>query len=293
MRLDEITVFINVLEAGSFAAAAKRLGMPATTVSAKVAALEKRLGFTLIRRTTRKLHATLEGRRYFERCRTALHDIKSIEAELRAASSAMDGVLRLTASVDIAQTLLPPIIVAFHGAHPRVGVDLVVTDRVADLVADEIDLAIRVGPLRDSSLITRAFVTGPSGLFASRSYLDRMGMPASVEDLRQHDFISLRKSWAQPLTLLRGKEKIKLDLSSGVACDDLLTARALAAMGLGICFLPGYLAQQLDLARVLPELSSPFTGLYFAYPAQAFVPARVSEFISCALTTVKRLEMRP
>lgn len=293
MRIDEITVFINVLEAGSFTAAAKRLGMPATTVSAKVAALERRLGFTLIRRTTRKLNATLEGQAYFERCRTALHDIGAIEAELRAESTGMSGALRLTASVDIAQTLLPPVIAGFRTAYPTVDVDLVVTDRVADLVAENIDLAVRVGPMRDSSLVARAFVTGPSGLFASRAYLDRMGTPASVEGLRHHDLIALRKSWAQPLVMLRGNEKIKLDLSGGVACDDLLTVRALVAMDLGISFLPGYLAQQLDLVRVLPELSSPFTGLYFAYPAQAYVPARVSEFISSALTTVRRFELHP
>lgn len=293
MRIDEITVFVNVLEAGSFTAAARRLGMPATTASARVAALERRLGFTLIRRTTRKLHATPEGQVYFERCRTALNDIGAIEAELRARSTEMGGELRLTASVDIAQTLLPPVIAAFRKAYPTVDIDLIVTDRVADLVAENIDLAVRVGPLRDSSLVARAFVTGPSGLFASRAYLDRMGMPASIEHLHHHDLIALRKPWAQPLVMVRGKDKIKLDLSGGVACDDLLTARALVAMDLGISFLPGYLAHQLDLVRVLPELSSPFTGLYFAYPAQTFVPARVREFIGYAVTTVRRFQLHP
>lgn len=288
MRIDEISVFINVLEAGSFAGAARRLRMPATTVSAKVAALEERLGVTLIRRTTRKLRATSEGQAYFERCRVALRSIETAEAELRAESTEMVGSLRLTASVDIAQTLLPRVIVAFRGTHPGVNLELVVTDRVADLVADGIDLAVRVGPLRDSSLIARSFVTGPSGLFASQTYLDRRGTPDTVEELRNHDLIAITKPWARPLPMLADDRKISVDLSGGVACDDLLTVRALVTMGLGISFLPGYLAHQLDLVRVLPDLRSPFTGLYFAYPAQKFVPVRVREFMEVAVSTVKR-----
>lgn len=293
MRIDEISVFINVLEAGSFAGAARRLRMPATTVSAKVAALERRLGFTLIQRTTRKLRATPEGQAYFEQCRSALREIETVEAELRAESAGMGGQLRLTASVDIAQTLLPPVIAAFREVYPAVAVDLVVTDRVADLVAEGIDLAVRVGPLRDSSLIARAFVTGPSGLFACRSYLDRRGTPASLDELEHHDLIAISKPWARPLPMMQGDQKISIDLSGGLACDDLLTVRALVAMGLGISFLPGYLAHQFDLVRVLPDLRSPFTGLYFAYPAQKFVPARVREFMGFAISTVKRLGLHP
>jgi len=293
MRIDEISVFINVLEAGSFAGAARRLRMPATTVSAKVAALEQRLGMTLIRRTTRKLRATPEGQAYFERCRIALREIETAEAELRAESTAMVGPLRLTASVDIAQTLLPPVIAAFRDAYPAVHVDLIVTDRVADLVADGIDLAVRVGPLRDSSLIARAFVTGPSGLFASQAYLDRRGTPTSVDELQNHDLIALTKPWAQPLPMLADDRKIAVDLSGGLACDDLMTVRALVAKGLGISFLPGYLAHQLDLVRVLPDLRSPFTGLYFAYPAQKFVPLRVTEFMEIAISTVRRDGLHP
>ncbi|MER8677043.1 MULTISPECIES: LysR substrate-binding domain-containing protein [unclassified Mesorhizobium] len=161
----------------------------------------------MIQRTTRKLRAPPEGQAYFERCRIALREIETVEAELRAESAGMGGQLRLTASVDIAQTLLPPVIAAFRKAYPAVAVDLVVTDPVADLVADGIDLAVRVGPLRDSSLISRAFVTGPSGLFASQAYLDRRGTPVSLEQLEHHDLIALSKAWARPLPMLAGDRK--------------------------------------------------------------------------------------
>ena len=293
MRIDEISVFINVLEAGSFAGAARRLGMPATTVSAKVAALERRLGFTLIQRTTRRLRPTSEGQRYFHRCRAALREIETVEEELRAASSGMGGRLRLTASVDIAQTLLPPVIAAFRNAYAAVAVDLIVTDRIADLVAEGIDLAVRVGPLRDSSLISRAFVRGPSGLFASQAYIERRGVPASPDELQHHDLIAISKPWARPLPMLAGDRKITIDLSGALNCNDLLTVRSLVAMGLGISFLPGYLAHQHGLVPVLPELRSPYTGLYFAYPAQKFVPVRVKAFIDFAVSSVRRLGLHP
>jgi len=292
MRIDEINVFVHVLQAGSFAGAARRLRMPATTVSAKVAALERRLGVTLIQRTTRKLRATPAGQAYFQRCRAGLREIESAEVELLEEAEGLSGVLRLTASVDMAQTLLPRLIGSFSDDYPTIAVELTATDRVVDMVEEGIDLAVRVGPLRDSSLVTRAFVTGPSGLFASQTYIERHGMPARLEDLRHHQTIGFTKPWARPLPMLLGARKVKIELSGRLACDDLLTVRALVEMGYGIGFLPGYLAEQVGLVRVLPTLRSPLTGLYFAYPAQKFVPARVRHFIDHAISGARQEKLR-
>lgn len=292
MRIDEINVFVHVLQAGSFAGAARRLRMPATTVSAKVAALERRLGVTLIQRTTRKLRATPAGQAYFQRCRTGLREIETAEVELMEEAEGLSGVLRLTASVDMAQTLLPRLIGSFSDDYPTLAVELTATDRVVDMVEEGIDLAVRVGPLRDSSLVTRAFVTGPSGLFASQTYIERHGMPARLEDLRHHQTIGFTKPWARPLPMLLGSRKVQIELSGRLACDDLLTVRALVEMGYGIGFLPGYLAEQVGLVRVLPTLRSPLTGLYFAYPAQKFVPARVRRFIDHAISGARQEKLR-
>ena len=292
MRIDEISVFVRVLEAGSFAGAARRLSMPATTVSAKIAALERRLGITLIQRTTRKLRVTPAGQAYFERCRAGLREIEAAEAAVLAEAGGLTGTLRLTASIDTAQALMPPIIAAFREAHPTVAVELIATDAVIDLVEDGIDLAIRVGPLRDSSMVARAFVTGPSGLYASQRYLERRGVPQSVDDLRHHELIGLNKPWARPLSMLWENRNVTIDLTGDLACDDLLTLRSFMTMGLGISFLPGYIAQQAELVRVLPELQSLWTGLYFAYPSQKFVPARVRAFIPFAVSTARRLRLQ-
>ena len=244
MRIDEISVFVQVLEAGSFAGAARRLRMPTSTVSAKVAALEARLGLSLIQRTTRKLRVTPAGQAYFERCRAGLREIEAAEAAITTEAGSLSGLLRLTAAVDIAQTLLPPIISAFRETFPMVKIELIVTDRIVDMITEGVDLAIRVGPLRDSSLVTRSFVTGPSGLFASQSYLDRRGVPVQLDDLKHHDLIGFGKPWAHPMSMLMGNRKVGIDLSGDLGCDDLLTVRNFVALGLGIGFLPAFFADQ-------------------------------------------------
>ncbi len=288
MRIDEISVFVRVLEAGSFTGAARRLGIPTTTVSAKVAALERRLGVTLIKRTTRRMRVTDAGQVYFDRCRTGLREIEAAEAEVAAETGRVAGLLRLTAPVDIAQDILPPVIARFREAMPEVRVEIIVTDRIADLIAEGIDLAIRVGPLRDSSLVTRSFMIGPTGLFACPRYLDRRGTPRSLADLAQHDLIGFGKSRGRPIPMRMGSRKVEVSLTGAVTCDDFHATRAFIAMGLGIGFLPAFLAEDFKLVRVLPELRSDQTGLFFAYPAQKFVPPRVKRFIAFAVDMVGR-----
>lgn len=284
MRYDEIAIFVAVSEAGSFVGAARRLGVPTSTVSARVAALEKRLGLTLIQRTTRKLRLTEAGQSYFEECRSALRQIEAAEDKLTSHAGSGDGLLRVTAPVDISQSLLPPVIAGFRNEFPGVHVDLIVTDRIADLVAEGIDIAVRVGPLRDSSLITRTFVSGPSGLFASADYLDRRGAPQTLDDLIGHDLIGFGKLRGQALRMINGNETADVRLAGALTCDDFLTTRSFVALGLGIGFLPAFLATEITppLVRVLPQYAHQLTGLYFAYPAQRFVPLRVKHFIAYA-----------
>jgi DNA-binding transcriptional LysR family regulator len=287
--IDEVKVFVSVLEAGSFAAAARRLAMPATTVSAKVAALEQRLGVTLIQRTTRKLRATPVGQRYYDRCRIGLRELESAEAEVSMDTDVPAGRLSLTTPVSLARVLLPPIVVGFRQAFPEVKVDILVTDREADLVGEGIDLAVRVGELKDSSFVARLFVYGSGGFFASASYLGRHGTPKHMDELARHEIIGRGGARA-------GREarraQVTLNSLGTITCDDFNLARALIAAGGGIGYLPTLLAHggadDPPLVRVLPEYSVPQTGLYFVYPSQRFVPARVKAFIAFALDVVKR-----
>ena len=149
---DAIPVFVKVVEAGSFSAAARLLNMPKTTVSAKIAALEKRLELKLIQRTTRKLHVTEAGMKYFRHCSNAIHEIELGEAALQSTQGEPTGVLRVTAPVDVGHLVLPRITRAYLARYPETSVELLVSNRFVDLIGEGVDLAIRAGTLKDSSL---------------------------------------------------------------------------------------------------------------------------------------------
>jgi DNA-binding transcriptional LysR family regulator len=164
-----------------------------------------------------------------------------------------------------------------------------VTDREADLVGDGIDLALRVGELKDSSMVARLFTYGFGGFSASANYLARHGMPRNLDDLARHEVIGRGGARA-------AREAVRANAprnpSGTITCDDFNLARALIAMDGGIGYLPTLVADggpgDPPLVRVLPEYSVPETGLYFVYPSQRFVPARVKAFIAFALNAVTR-----
>src|SRR4051812_34855558 len=171
--LNAISVFVKVVEAGSFSGAARLLNMPKTTVSARVAALEASLRVTLIHRTTRKLHVTEPGRRYFAHCLAAMHELEKAHTELASASQEPQGLFRVTAPVDIGHALLPKVVAAFVEKYPRVQVELLLSNRVVDLVAEGVDLALRAGARRDSTLVGQRFFELTANIWASPAYLAR------------------------------------------------------------------------------------------------------------------------
>src|SRR5215510_7139877 len=141
--VDAIAVFVKVVESASFSAAARRLGLPKTTVSAKVAGLERRLGMRLMQRTTRKLRMTDAGERYFHHCAIATREIELGEAALQSAKGKPYGVLKVTAPVDLGHAVLPRIARAYAAKYPDVSLQLIITSRTVDLVDEGVDLAIR------------------------------------------------------------------------------------------------------------------------------------------------------
>ena len=194
MDLDEIEVFVKMVQTRSFTRAARELSMPNTTVSSKIARLEKLLGTTLLQRTTRKLHITSAGQAYFEHCVQGLDHIRAGEFELASKAREPDGVLRITAASDIAHTLLPPIITAFLNRNPKVGAELIITSRFVDLLSEGVDLAVRPGPLKDSSLVAQPFVSARAGLWATKYYLGNHPPLEHPRDLQHHRFLVLADS---------------------------------------------------------------------------------------------------
>src|SRR5215469_1068819 len=219
MNLDDIAVFVRVVEAGSFSAAARRLEMPKATVSAKIARLEKRLGLSLIQRTTRKLRVTEAGEEYFRHCADAIREVELAEAALQSTSGKPSGVLKITAPVDLGHTLLPRIVNAYTARYPDVSVELFVTNRIVDLVGEGIDLAIRPSQaLKDSSLIAQRFFEIGSNLWASPRYLERLGALAHPRDLTKAAVVGFRPRGSMVLT--NGKSDVEVPTTGRVRADD-------------------------------------------------------------------------
>ena len=284
MILDGINVFVEVVDAKSFSRAANRLGMPTSTVSAKVARLEERLETTLIHRTTRQLSVTPSGMAYYDRCIRALAEISEAERELAEQSQEPSGLLTISAAADLAQFKLVPLIETYLDRYPNTSIDLKVTNRRVDLISDGIDLAIRSGSLQDSTLVVTRYTETRVGLWASEDYLDRNTMPETVRDLDNHRLVQMTR--AGDLLSIPGLEN-ETSPSAGkgrLSCDDLQTVRSFIEKGAGIGFLPDFVGEYpgRPLVRVLPALSSQPIAAYFVYPAQRFVPRSLRAFIDLA-----------
>lgn len=290
--LNEITVFVKVAQAGSFTLAAKQLGMPKSTVSARVSSLEKRLGTTFIQRTTRRLNLTQAGRSYFERCLQALHEIESAESEVANAQGEPRGTLKITAPATFGSSLLPEILVNYTKAYPKVSIELTLSDRLVDLVAEGVDLAIRGGELSDSSLIQKKLGISYFAPFASPAYLKKQGAPAHPKDLRDHQCLQFTPLGREKWEFTREKTRVSVPLSGKFVIDDLPTIKELALSGGGIALLPTFLcgseAKGGKLVRVLPEWVSLPRPVNFVYPSQRFVSNRLQAFIAMATEPLQK-----
>jgi DNA-binding transcriptional LysR family regulator len=298
VNLDAIAVFVKVVQAGSFTHAAKLLNMPNSTVSAKVAALEKELGITLLQRTTRSLHLTEAGEVYFRRCLRALEELQAAENELAADRGAPKGVLRLTAPVELGRSVLPPVLDVLMKRHPAIEIDLVITNRLADLVAENIDVAVRAGPLKNSGLIARRFSLGQFGLWASPGYLKKHSAPRNPDELNDHQCLRFAPFTGRNLQLSNGRERAQVALAGRITADDFETLRALAVLGWGIALLPSFLcveeAKERKLVAVLPDWRGESVTISIVYPAQRFVSPKIRAFITAAeeLWTAKNAEAK-
>jgi DNA-binding transcriptional LysR family regulator len=191
----------------------------------------------------------------------------------------------------VAHGLLPPIAARYIEAYPHVSIEIIVANRVVDLVGEGVDLAIRAGALKDSSLVARKWLSFTGSLWASREYLSRRGKPKVPSDLESHEFLIFSRVARHALQLNDGHRKIEVRLQGRMITDDLDTVLALARQGSGIAGLPDFLARPYaedgTLVRVLPQWSWITGSLSFVYPSQPFVPAKVRAFIDLALDSSK------
>jgi DNA-binding transcriptional LysR family regulator len=297
MDIDAVTVFVKIVESGSFSGAARILKMPKTTVSAKIAALEKRLGVTLIQRTTRKLHVTEAGRVYFGHCALAISEIEKAESALVAAKEKPLGKLKVTSPADLGHSLLPRVVAEYGKRYPEVDLELLVTNRYVDLVGEGVDIAIRAGELRDSTLVARRFFDLHIGCYASPAYLKKHGQPRQPKDLSAHKILGhpvAGSGRTQMYSKMHSKHALQtIDLKPKILVDDFETIKVLTTMKEGIGILPSFLVtrelKNKELVPVLPDWKLGQGGLIsFVYPGQKYSLPKVKSFIEIALEVLNK-----
>lgn len=287
MDLNQAAVFVKVVQAGGFSAAARLLGLPTSTVSNRVAMLEKRLGVTLLQRTTRRLHLTDAGQVYFDHASAGLVQMFDAEAAVTEATAEPRGLLRVTAPVDIGDQILAAILCKMRSQWPKVHVELVLMNRYVDLVAEGVDVAIRTGSLQDSTLIARHAGTARWMAFASPGYLAGAATIDSPQALRHHRCLQFTPLGREIWTLYGSEASLTVPMSGQTMVNDIGLIMALALAGEGVALLPVYLCRQAcdegRLVKVLPEWHAKADPIHVVYPRQRFMAPKLRAFIDVAV----------
>lgn len=291
MDFNDAAVFVKVVQAGGFSPAARVLGLPVSTVSTRVARLERHLGITLLQRTTRRLHLTDAGNRYFAHAVTGLGHLLDAEAAATETAGEPQGLLRVTAPADLGDHILAEVLERMGRECPQVQIEMLLLDRHVDLVGEGVDAAIRTGALKDSSLIAKHVGTALWAPFASPAYLAAAPALRSPQALRRHrclQFTALgRESW----TLASRQERVTVPLTGQVLVDDIGVLRALALAAQGVALLPTYLCQRDctagGLLRVLPKWHAKTDSFQIVYPRQRFAPLRLRRFVEIAAAVLR------
>lgn len=287
-----VRAFVAVHEGGSFSVAGERLGVPRSTVSRSIAALEERLGLRLFHRTTRKVVTTDAGRRLAARVASPLAQVDVALEEIAEQEEEPAGRVRVTTTVDLGAAVVAEAAARFVARYPRVQIETRLGIGIVDLVKDGVDLALRVvrGPLADSDLVAKKVGTIDLGLYAAPSYLARKGTPKRPSDLATHDFVGVPGT--PPRLLPKGYSS-----TFRVASDDMFFLRAAVVGGAGLGYLTTYMAED-DVAkdRLVPVMAKHFvrTGnVYVVMPSRKNVPRRVTAFRDLLVEMLRERPLSP
>ena len=287
-RFDAMHAFARVVEAGSFTKAADTLNMSKTTVTQLVQQLEARLRVKLLNRTTRKLSITADGAAYYERVVRLLADMDDAETSLSSASALPRGHLRVDVPSPLARMILVPALPAFHARYPDIQLDMGVSDRMVDVIGDNVDCVVRGGELTDRSLMARRVGDLRLGVYAAPRYLELAGTPLHPRELedthhRIVGFLWSRSGKTFPYAMRLGEERIEVQGRYVLSVDDGNAYLAAGLAGLGILWLPDYMAKghlaSGELVRLFDGWQLDSMPLYVAFPPNRHVSAKLRVFI--------------
>lgn len=285
-RLDAMQMFVRVVETGSFTRVAQEFATTQPTVTKQIAAMEARLKVRLLNRNTRGVSLTEPGTLYYERCKAIVSDVAEAESVVQVRQHQVHGQLRIGSSVAFGRRVVIPLALEFMQHNPQVEVDLSFEDRYTDLVANGIDVALRLGKLADSSLGARTLGVNPWVLVASPQYLKKHGTPRRPSDLKDHATLIYSSVQGNDVWRLRGAsgEAVSVPVTGRLRSNNLSALLAAARAHMGIAALPCYVAHEsIRAGRVVELLKTcrlPEQEIHAVYPSPRLVPQKVQAFIA-------------
>ena len=283
-KFADIEAFTAVVEAGTFSAAGERLGVAKSVVSRRISQLERRLGSRLLHRTTRRLALTDTGRNFYQRAVQILADLDDAEQSVTEETLELRGSLKLAAPLSFGLMHMSGAIAEFLKEHPAIELNLDLNDRNINLVEEGFDMAVRIGNLEDSTLVSRRLGTAQNITCASQSYLDRHGEPTHPDELHQHvglqySNIPYKQQWRyvnQDGKTIYAQPQIRIRSNNGES----LASAAIAGLGIttGPTFIMGKYIKEGSLVSILNEYQRPSVGIHAVYPPGRLVPRRIQVF---------------
>jgi len=287
-RFQELTAFVAVVEAGGFSAAARRTGDSQSAVSKAVSALEKRLGVQLLNRSTRSVTLTDHGRKYYERTKPLLDEMAQADGELMSSTLELAGPVRIATPSTFGRLHVLPLIPRLLAQHPKLTVDLQLSDGVQDLLAEGIDLAIRISPLHSLDAVVKRVISTSLVCAGARSYFEQHGVPQTPQDLTRHNCIIFNGMDQWNFNGPRGKFSVTVagNLSSNTV-ETVLSA-VQAGVGIGMFYRASLAGEWrgAEVVTVLDEFISESRDVSLIWPQRKFIPARVrqvTQFFASAL----------
>ena len=287
-RFDAMQAFARVVEAGSFTKAAETLHMSKTTVTQLVQQLEARLRVKLLNRTTRKVNVTADGAAYYQRVIKLLADMEDAETSLPGASVSPRGRLRVDVPSPFARLILIPALPEFHARYPDIQIDMGVSDRIVDIIDENVDCVVRGGELLDQSLMARKVADLQLGVFAAPDYLARSGTPMHPQELEDSHHRVVAFLWARtgkpmPYALHNDKQNLQIKGRHVLAVDDGNAYLAAGLAGMGVLWLPRYMSDapvaRGELVPLFEDWQLASMPLYIAYPPNRHISLKLRVFI--------------
>jgi DNA-binding transcriptional LysR family regulator len=292
-------LFTEVVEGGSFSAAARRLGMAPSSVARGIGALEDELGVRLLNRTTRKLGMTEAGRLFHERSKRILVEVDDARLSVTQLEAEPRGTLRVSMPVAFGRLHIAPALPEFLASYPRLQIDLSLTDTFVDLVEEGVDLAIRIGELQDSSLIARRLATNTRVICGSPGYFERAGMPTAPQDLSRHDCLVYKRQSSRAIWRLRDQERTyEVEVRGSLWANNADALHTAALSGVGLAILPTWMvgadvrrgALQVAFADYQVSPGALDTSIYAVFPYARHLSPKVRALVDFL---VSRFTPRP